>query len=193
MNVCICVYAHIFSSVAFLVFEGCDNSRVSSDTRLSESKPGAVAVPGTAITAGWRRSARHIPTAIWVQSYWSTPAVLGKPSRMYCAEWTWRHVVLTISKLLSQPHQFLVRSSREIELLLQPSRPKDSWGTGEARFHLAAFIRFYALGFCFGLVFVFSRQGFSVALKPVLELAFVDPANLKLTEIRLPLPAEYWD
>ena len=40
--------------------------------------------------------------------------------------------------------------------------------------------------FCFG----FSRQGFSVALEPVLELALVDQAGLKLTEIRLPLPPE---
>ena len=31
----------------------------------------------------------------------------------------------------------------------------------------------------------FSRQGLSVALKPVLELALVDQAGLELTEIRL--------
>ena len=37
------------------------------------------------------------------------------------------------------------------------------------------------------------RQGFSVALEPVLELALVDQADLELTEIRLPLPPECWD
>ena len=35
---------------------------------------------------------------------------------------------------------------------------------------------------------LFSRQGFSVALQPVLELALVDQAGLDLTEICLPLP-----
>ena len=37
-------------------------------------------------------------------------------------------------------------------------------------------------------LFGFSRQGFPVALDPVLELALVDQAGLKLTEIHLPLP-----
>ena len=37
------------------------------------------------------------------------------------------------------------------------------------------------------------RQGFSVALVPVLELSLVDQADLKLTEIRPPLPPECWD
>ena len=41
--------------------------------------------------------------------------------------------------------------------------------------------------------FCFSRQGFSVALEPVLELALVDQAGLELTEIRVPLPPECWD
>ena len=43
--------------------------------------------------------------------------------------------------------------------------------------------------------FWFSRQGFSVALEPVLELAPVDEAGLRLTEIHLPLslPPERWD
>ena len=45
----------------------------------------------------------------------------------------------------------------------------------------------------FVLFFVFSRQGFSVGLEPVLELALVDQAGLELTEIRLPLPPECWD
>ena len=45
------------------------------------------------------------------------------------------------------------------------------------------------LGF---FVFVFWRQGFSVALESVLELALVDQADLKLTEIHLPLPPECW-
>ncbi|EGV96176.1 hypothetical protein I79_005859 [Cricetulus griseus] len=47
--------------------------------------------------------------------------------------------------------------------------------------------------FCFVLFFGFSRQGFSVALEAVLELALVDQAGLELTEIRLPLPPECWD
>ena len=37
------------------------------------------------------------------------------------------------------------------------------------------------------------RQGISVALEPVLELVLVDRAGLELTEIRLPLPTEFWD
>ena len=41
--------------------------------------------------------------------------------------------------------------------------------------------------------FVVLRQGFSVALVPVLELALVDQAGLELTEIHLPLPPECWD
>ena len=43
------------------------------------------------------------------------------------------------------------------------------------------------------LVFGFSRQGFSVALELVLELALIDQAGLKLTEIHLSLPPECWD
>ena len=31
------------------------------------------------------------------------------------------------------------------------------------------------------------------ALEPVLELALVEQAGLELTEIRLPLPPEFWD
>ena len=37
------------------------------------------------------------------------------------------------------------------------------------------------------------RQGFSVVLEPVLELALVAQAGLELTEIRLPLPPECGD
>ena len=40
--------------------------------------------------------------------------------------------------------------------------------------------------------FFFLRQGFSVALEPVLELALVDQADLELTEIHLPLPPKCW-
>ena len=47
--------------------------------------------------------------------------------------------------------------------------------------------------FSFFFFFGFSRQGFCVALEPVLELALVDQAGLDLTEIRLPLPPKYWD
>ena len=39
---------------------------------------------------------------------------------------------------------------------------------------------------------IFSSR-FSVALEPVLELAFVDQAGLELREIRLPLPPKRWD
>ncbi|KAM7328241.1 hypothetical protein ACRRTK_012333 [Alexandromys fortis] len=49
------------------------------------------------------------------------------------------------------------------------------------------------LGILFCFVCFFSKQGFSVALEPVLELNFVDQAGLKLTEIRLPLPPKCWD
>ena len=38
-----------------------------------------------------------------------------------------------------------------------------------------------------------SRQSFSVALEPVLELALVDQAGLELTEIYLSLPPKCWD
>ena len=44
--------------------------------------------------------------------------------------------------------------------------------------------------FCFVL---FWRQGFSVALERILELALIHQAGLELTEIRLPLPPECWD
>ena len=43
---------------------------------------------------------------------------------------------------------------------------------------------------CF--LFVFLRQGFPVALEPVLELALIDQAGLALIQIRLPLPPECW-
>ena len=43
------------------------------------------------------------------------------------------------------------------------------------------------------LLFFFLRQGFYVALEPVLELALIDQADLELTEILLFLPPEYWD
>ena len=39
----------------------------------------------------------------------------------------------------------------------------------------------------------FLRQGFFVALKPVLELAPIDQAVLELIEIRLPLPPKCCD
>ena len=40
---------------------------------------------------------------------------------------------------------------------------------------------------------MFKVWGFSVALEPDLELALVDQADVKLTEICLPLPPEGWD
>ena len=54
-------------------------------------------------------------------------------------------------------------------------------------------VRTHAHVFMGWLFFGFSRQGFSVALEPVLELTLVDQAGLELTEIRLPLPPECWD
>ena len=47
--------------------------------------------------------------------------------------------------------------------------------------------------YLFIYLFGFLRQGISVALKPALELAFVNQVGLKLTEICLPLPPECWD
>ena len=47
--------------------------------------------------------------------------------------------------------------------------------------------------FFFGGVGKGLRQGFSVALETVLELALVDHAGLELTKIYLPLPPEFWD
>ena len=46
---------------------------------------------------------------------------------------------------------------------------------------------------CSVCLFVCLKQGFSVALEPVLELALVDQAGLEHTEICLPLPPECWD
>ena len=43
------------------------------------------------------------------------------------------------------------------------------------------------------LIFGFSRQYFSVALESILELALVDQAGLKLTEIQLPLSPPGFD
>ena len=37
-----------------------------------------------------------------------------------------------------------------------------------------------------------SRQGFSVALEPALDLALIDQAGFKLIEIHLSLPPECW-
>ena len=53
--------------------------------------------------------------------------------------------------------------------------------------HFWGFVCFYCL-FCF----VFSRQGFPVALMPDLKVALVDQAGLKLPEIHLPLPPKCW-
>ena len=46
---------------------------------------------------------------------------------------------------------------------------------------------------CLCLLVLFLRQGFSVALEPVLELALVDETGLELTEIPLSLPPKCWD
>ena len=47
--------------------------------------------------------------------------------------------------------------------------------------------------FIFFILFCFVETGFlSVALVPAVELALVDQAGLKLTEIWLPLPPECW-
>ena len=51
---------------------------------------------------------------------------------------------------------------------------------------LYIYMKFSRNKFCF----VFSRQGFSVALESALELALVGQVGLELTEIRLPLPPE---
>ena len=50
------------------------------------------------------------------------------------------------------------------------------------------YILFLFLFFCL----CFSRQGFSVSLEAVLELALLESMGLKLTEIHLPLPPECW-
>ena len=47
--------------------------------------------------------------------------------------------------------------------------------------------------FPFFSFFLGGRQGFTVAIKPILELALIDQVGLKLTGICLPLPAECWD
>ena len=46
--------------------------------------------------------------------------------------------------------------------------------------------------FCF-ILFLFFKNGFSVALGPVLKVALVDQAGPELTEIRLLLPPKCWD
>ena len=64
------------------------------------------------------------------------------------------------------------------------------------KFLLLQKLGFYKISFlfvCFFVLFCFSRQGFSVILEPVLELALIDQGGLKLTEICLPLPPECWD
>ena len=45
----------------------------------------------------------------------------------------------------------------------------------------------------FSVCFWFLRQGFSVVLETVLELAVVDQAQGELTEIPLPVPPKGWD
>ena len=50
----------------------------------------------------------------------------------------------------------------------------------------------FNIHFNYNILFIYlvflPRQGFSVALEPVLELALVNQADLELSEIRLPLP-----
>ena len=49
--------------------------------------------------------------------------------------------------------------------------------------HKYVYINLYMSIFIYLFIFGFSRQGFSVALEPVLELAFVDQADVDFTEI----------
>ena len=49
------------------------------------------------------------------------------------------------------------------------------------------------IAFVFLVLHLFLRQGFSMALEPLLELALGDQARLELPESRLPLPLKYWD
>ena len=51
--------------------------------------------------------------------------------------------------------------------------------------HLS-FLKSMPILFIYSFIFGFSRQGFSVALEPGLELTLVDQAGLKLTKIHLP-------
>ena len=56
---------------------------------------------------------------------------------------------------------------------------------------VVVFLFGWLVGIWFGLVWFGSlRQGFSVALEPVLELALIDQDGLELTEIYLPLPSK---
>ena len=43
---------------------------------------------------------------------------------------------------------------------------------------------------CLFMYLLFSRQGFSVTLEPVLKLALAEQVGLKFTEVHLPLPPE---
>ena len=54
---------------------------------------------------------------------------------------------------------------------------------------------YYFFSFIFVCLFVFgfSRQGFSVSLKPVLKQALAEQTDLKLIEIYLPLSPKSWD
>ena len=52
---------------------------------------------------------------------------------------------------------------------------------------------FLSLSFSISSPLCISLRGFSVALEPVLELAIVDQADFKLTEIHLPLSPKCWD
>ena len=58
---------------------------------------------------------------------------------------------------------------------------------------LFVFLVFCLFGWLVGWFFFFLRQGFSVALEPILKLALVDQAGLEFTEILLPLPPRCWD
>ena len=58
---------------------------------------------------------------------------------------------------------------------------------------ILSLLKSYSNSFFVCLFVCFSRQGFSITLEPVLELALIDQDGLKLKEIHLSLPSKCWD
>lgn len=77
------VFIQLLHVLSFSVLEGCHNTRVSSDTRLSQFKSGTLALQWTSISAGWGRSTSYIFPALWIPSHRSNPAVPGELSHFY--------------------------------------------------------------------------------------------------------------
>ena len=97
-----------------------------------------------------------------------------------------RELIALVSTLGSQVSKVLLGLSADFWVTTPAEAP---WLCQE--FPIVFFV--YLFVCLFGRLVGFSRQGFSIVSQSVLELALLDQAGLKLTEICLPLPPKDWD